>query len=525
MALETEIKLSLPAHTARQVAAHPLLAGLKPLRQRLLNTYYDTPDLRLQRARIAVRYRKKGDQWLFTVKSAAPSAGGLARRNEWEAPGLPGEFDFSQVDDKKLRHWLESLRADLTPAFTTDFMRSAWLLEPRPGVRIELALDRGHIEAKGRRTAICELELELLAAQASAKLPKSSKSPKPQKSPEADSGNTGNTDDSGVLSLFDIALALQTTLPLHPASASKAERGYRLFASTAQSSAIQAVKAQPVALDNATPAIAAFRAVVLACLTHLQGNEQGVQQSEAAEFIHQARVAIRRLRSAIRAWKPLLPADFIIRFDPRWRELANALGEARNRDVFIGETLPQLSAAFPERPEVGRLSRHAQQHRTRSRKTARSALKSADYARLLLEFTAAVLALPENSPGALKLFARQSLDKRIQRVGKLAEQTKTAAHRHRLRVSLKRLRYALEYFTALFPGQRLQRYHQTTSRLQDLLGGMNDLEVAGQFTDQALPGKQGNDIRHWLDERNAAKCHELSTALDNFRQQQLPWAN
>ena len=78
MAVETEIKLSLPPRAASGLDKHPLLAGSKPLRQRLLNTYYDTPDLRLQRERIAVRYRKKGWQWLFTVKGAAPSTGGFS---------------------------------------------------------------------------------------------------------------------------------------------------------------------------------------------------------------------------------------------------------------------------------------------------------------------------------------------------------------------------------------------------------------------------------------------------------------
>ena len=59
MALETEIKLSLPASAARRLPAHGLLADSKPLRQKLVNTYYDTPDRRLQRKRVAVRYQSE----------------------------------------------------------------------------------------------------------------------------------------------------------------------------------------------------------------------------------------------------------------------------------------------------------------------------------------------------------------------------------------------------------------------------------------------------------------------------------
>jgi len=489
MALETEIKLSLPPRAAGRVAASPLLAGIKPLRQKLLNTYYDTPDLRLQRERIAVRYRKKGWEWLLTVKSAAPSAGGLARRNEWEVAGLPGQFDFSHVDDASLRHQLEALRDELVPIFTTNFTRSAWLLETATGARIELALDRGWIEVPERREPICEVELELLAGDVDA--------------------------------LFSMATGLLDELPLHPGAASKAERGYRLFADAP----LLPVKALPAVLDGKMSTVVAFRAVALACLAHLQGNEQGVGESDAPEFIHQARVAIRRLRSAICVWKPLLPADFVARFDPYWRALATTLGDARNWDVFLGETLPPLAEAFPAHAAIARLSRHAQRQSARSRKNARTALQSTDYARLLLKFTAAVLALPEIDASPLKAFARRCLNKRVKRVAALAAEAQGAgaAARHRLRVALKRLRYALEFFAQLFPGRRLQDYHLAASRLQDLLGRMNDIEVASQYTGVALPGNQGELVRGWLGGRCELMLHELNDLLNDFLQQPAPW--
>jgi inorganic triphosphatase YgiF len=489
MALETEIKLSLPPRAAARLAKHPLLAGIRPLRQRLLNTYYDTPDLRLQRERIAVRYRKKGWQWLLTVKCAAPSAGGLARRNEWEVPGLPGEFDFSHVDDKKLRHRLESLRSELTPVFTTDFMRNAWIIEPQAGARIELALDRGWIESDGRRAPICEVELELL---------------------EGDVG-----------ALFTAASALQADLPLHPEVASKAERGYHLFSDTALTPA----KALPAKIDDNLGASAAFAPVAHACLNQLQNNERGLHESDNPEFVHQARVAIRRLRSAIRVWKPLLPTAFVNDFDPRWRTLAAALGDTRNWDVFVTETLPPLIDAFPAHPEIDRLARHANRHRVISRKRARSTFKTADYSRLLLEFTAATLALPDSTEHALKDFARTCLNKRAKRVNQLATgaHTANAAARHRLRVTLKRLRYAMEFFAPLFPGKRMQGYHLAATQLQDLLGQMNDLAVAMQFTNEVLPARKAKFIATWLDEKSKLMQRELKHSLGSFLKQEAPW--
>jgi triphosphatase len=89
---------------------------------------------------------------------------------------------------------------------------------------------------------------------------------------------------------------------------------------------------------------------------HLQSNEQGLRESDNPEFVHQARVAIRRLRSAIRVWRPLLPQHFVASFDPLWQTLASQLGETRNWDVFLAETLPSVVAAFPAKAR-SRLSR------------------------------------------------------------------------------------------------------------------------------------------------------------------------
>jgi inorganic triphosphatase YgiF len=494
MATETEIKLSLTPRAAIALATHPRLADTPPLRQRLLNTYYDTPALRLQRERVAVRYRKKGSEWLLTVKCAARSVGGLARRSEWEMPGVPGEFDFSHVDDAKLRHRLESWRAELTPAFTTHFTRMAWIIQPQTGVRIELALDRGWIAAQGRRQPICEIELELLDGE-----------------PDA---------------LFALASELQSALgdrySLHPEAASKAERGYRLFANVPQ----QAIRARKIPLERGMTGVAAFQAIALACVGHLQDNEHGVRESDAPEFVHQARVAIRRLRSAIRSWKPLLPESFVDSFDARWQSLAAALGETRNWDVFLTETLPPLASSFPQHADIDHLLRHARKRRERCRKEALVALKSVAYSRLLLEFTAAVLALSDREkPVRIRTFARRCLDKHARRAAQLAECATglDAASRHRLRVVLKRLRYALEFFEPLFPGQRQEQYYAEATRLQDLLGRLNDLVFARQIAVETLADREMGLVAGWIGGRNELLLGKFEEALTAFLELRKPW--
>jgi triphosphatase len=164
MGIATELNLSLTPGVASRLARHPLLTDAKPIRQRVLNTYYDTPDQRLRSERVVVRSGQKGATWLSSVRRAALPASRQGTPREWETVSAPGQLDFSHVDDSSLREWLESLRDDLRPAFTTSFTRSAWVLEPRDGVRIELALDRGWIEAEGRRQPSVRLASNCLPA-------------------------------------------------------------------------------------------------------------------------------------------------------------------------------------------------------------------------------------------------------------------------------------------------------------------------------------------------------------------------
>ncbi|WP_291995745.1 CYTH and CHAD domain-containing protein [Candidatus Accumulibacter sp. ACC003] len=489
MALETEIKLSIPAAAVRRLSTHPLLADNKPLRMKLVNTYYDTPDRRLRDKRIAVRYRHKGTAWLLTVKSDAPAPGGLAQRNEWEVPGQPGEFDFSHVDNPKLRRFLEAATPELQPVFSTDFTRAAWIITPQEGTRIEVALDRGKIDANGRQETICEVELELL--------------------------------EGSVQDLFEAALALQKELPLHPESPSKAERGYRLAADTP----LAAIKAVNVCLQPGMTTIAVYRSTAFACLTQLQANEGGARSSKAPEFIHQARVAMRRLRSAIRLWKSLLPEDYISNFDARWRTLANQLGDTRNWDVFLTEILPPISKAFPEHGELQQIAKNAANKLTACRKSAQAAITAPAYSQLLLEFTAATLSLPEKKKPKLAAFAPASLKKRARRVAELAALTKDShpEARHELRIALKRLRYALEFLAPLFPARGMQRYLQSATGLLDLLGRMNDFSVAEQLVDEALPGHDSDLARAWLAGRSDLLLGQLDGLLSEFLSHPAPW--
>ncbi|HEY8856456.1 MAG TPA: inorganic triphosphatase, partial [Rugosibacter sp.] len=267
---EVELKLSLAKKEQRRFLRHPLLKKAVHRQTQILdNVYYDTPDLALRRHGIALRLRRQGRRWLQTVKLAGTAAAGLASRPEWEVP-YNGRFDFSAITTKKVRAWLQRphLLAQLTPIFETRFQRQTWRFAAAPGA-VLLTLDRGWITAGEERTAISEIELEL--------------------------------DHAPLNALFDLALPLTESLVLTPAVRSKAERGYRLHSRTS----MQPVKAAKISILPSVSPLAAFGTIALTCLEHLQQNHQGALHTEDPEYIHQMRVAMRRLRAALRIFSPL----------------------------------------------------------------------------------------------------------------------------------------------------------------------------------------------------------------------------
>ena len=282
-------------------------------------------------------------------------------RSEWETAAQPGEFDFSHVDNPELKLFLDNAAPQLQPIFTTDFRRTVWHVPFGESV-IEMGVDRGSIQSEGRQVPICEVELELIS---------------------------GNMAD-----IFGLTRELQNTLDLRPAVASKAERGYALFAGLPETP----FKAKTATLDREMTPVAAFRTIALGCLEHYQRNERGLITSKDPEYVHQARVALRRLRSAIKLFAPVLPPDFVAAYGQTWQTLAGALGDTRNWDVFVAETLPPILAAFPDHRDARRLLREGARRARQARAALTHMVALPDYSRLIVEFTAAIYALQDQLP-------------------------------------------------------------------------------------------------------------------------------
>src|SRR5688572_20832002 len=149
-----------------------------------------------------------------------------------------------------------------------------------------------------------------------------------------------------------------------------------------------AVKARAATLDRAMPVSAAFRAVMRANLAHLRANDRGMLEGRDLEYLHQMRVALRRMRSAIGVFSPVLPEApvFELRAELKW--LAGRLGPARDWDVFLAETLPPIEAEFGPHPGLGRFTARCRMLRGGAGAQARRAVRSARYDRLVARLEA-----------------------------------------------------------------------------------------------------------------------------------------
>ena len=470
MPSEIELKFALAPGDHEAFRAAPALAGIAPTRHRLLAIYFDTRGHELAARGMALRLRRDGRRWVQTLKAPAKGGGGgLHARSEWEFASAGPALDLSRFAQTPLATLDEPahLHERLAPVFRVDCMRIAWNVAPAPGTRLEVVLDTGQVSADARAGPISEVEVESI---------------------EGDVG-----------AAFDLAARLMEAVPLRPCTVSKAERGYRLRAASRR----QPAKAPRVELDKAATPAEAARTVIGTALAQLQANEEGVLDTTDPEFVHQARVALRRIRSALRIFRDAIGAPRADAWRSALGETGRALGAARDWDVFGTEVLPPLLRAFADTKLERSLRTRCARQRGTQREVARKALRSREHASAVLDI-ARWLALPEPPPlfsESLADFASRLIRKRHKRLVADARHFErlTSEERHRLRIDVKRLRYGVDALASLFPAKRAGRYVEILAALPDALGKANDAITAAQL----LPALEPPDsfatfARGWL---------------------------
>jgi inorganic triphosphatase YgiF len=456
MAIETELKLRIAPEHLEILKRHPFLRSIscgRAISRKLYSIYYDTPGLELSHQKMALRLRRVGNQWLQTLKGGGGVQAGLHQRNEWETPVAGEKLDFDALEKVGATHLSGPLRKKVEPRFITDFTRSIRLVKFE-GATVEIGLDSGEIRSGKSKHPISELELEL-------------KSGDP-------------------LQLFRLALALLDIVPLEIETTSKAEYGYRL------KSPIKPIvnKATILNINDETPIKDALQSMIWSCLFHLQANVPGAISNTKDEYLHQVRVALRRLRVVLDMTSKLCVDKELDSLSKHVADIGNELGRSREWDVFVTAILPSIFKDGDAYACQRALARESEMRRQLSHQLVGSILSTDDFQRTLLRFGAwmhgAYWKTFSNSESLFhnsEIILQGYVLKTLQR-GQSVQENENNEQLHKLRIACKNLRYSSELFTSMSGIKTKTNQAKTLVKLQDILGKLNDNTVALRLLDE-----------------------------------------
>ena len=238
-------------------------------------------------------------------------------------------------------------------------------------------------------------------------------------------------------------------------------------------------------LEPEQPADSAVRTILLELLTALEANVDGTIGDLDTESLHDLRVACRRTRSALTQLKGVLPAETTAPFNAEFKWLGDVTGSLRDLDVFFLE-MPTYHTILPARAaaELEPLAGLIRTTRNRALISVADALRSSRFTQLVTSWRQT---LEANEPSPRPHASRPTVElaneritkahRRILKRGKELDNDLPAGALHRLRIDAKKLRYLLEFFRSLYPGREINARIKELKRLQDILGGINDVEV------------------------------------------------
>lgn len=486
--VEVELKFQLPESKKKSVQQY--LKKHKAQQIHLQAKYYDTPDRLLAKNGMALRLRKENDLWVQTFKAAGQSH--LHRVEEEvflgkcdQEPDLNLElYQDNKVVTDLLNTALGKEAKKLSLQFETDVQRTYHVFEA-DNTAIEVCLDDGVVKTADTQSIICEVEFELK--------------------------------QGAVKTLIQFAQQWINRYALWLDVRSKAERGNLLALGQAAS---PAVHAKALTLNKDITAEQALKKIIENCLGQFLPNMAAIADEVAEpEHIHQARVSLRRLRSALKHF-----SSWSGELNPIWEEqiaeLFRKLGDTRDEDAIRTEVLPVIQQHGS--PEL-LLPVSVQPSKELS-----TIFTSADTIKLLLDLLAFAYSEEDskNKTGGLKKHIKKSLDKLHHKVISNAEHFSEleVTEQHKIRKTAKQLRYCVEFISSLYPDKKVQQYLKQLQPLQNTLGQYNDLFIAEGIFNKVVE----NDSSFWfaLGWVKAKQPHlqkRSAKALQTFSQAETFW--
>ena len=417
---------------------------------RLETVYYDTPERLLFQHGMSLRVRRSGKHFIQTLK-LLPNSGQPLMRRLWEAPVDDVSPDLARLPADEVGDPVTMLTNDaLVPVFATKVRRHARRLD-LPDASVEIVFDEGTIEAGARQEVLSEIELELK------------------------SGNAGV--------LFDLGTQLLDAAPLQLGTRSKAERGYALAFDIVQ----PAARAELFRITTEHVVDDVIAQLAGSCWHHLLKNHTVAVEGSDPEGVHQMRLALRRLRTICALFRREIPSPSFQAVNSEARWLMQQLGPAREWDVFAETIVTRLVTAAPD-VDFGGLREAVEQQRKSSYGALQTVLADPRCSRFLLSLghlverrgwrneidSEALAPLSQPMPTiAGKILAR--LHRKALKRGAHFRQLNIDAQ-HDLRIDLKKLRYAAEFFLPLYATHApAKRYVRRLARLQASLGRARDI--------------------------------------------------
>jgi CHAD domain-containing protein len=419
-------------------------------RRRLEAIYFDTPELRLARSGITLRYRTGEDGPPWTVKLPEGSSGATLRRREVSFENASGPVP-PQVADL-VRAYARS--RPLVPVARLHTDRTPIEIRgPDGGPLAEITDDRGAAyDEHGQQTGgFREVEVEILA----------------------DGPAGGRLLRAAVRRLRAAGCRAEPPIP----------KLIRVLGPRA--SGPPDVGVPPIGADATVGML--IRYATARSVAQMLRHDPGVRLGEDPEDVHQFRVATRRLRSDLRTFAPLLEPEPISDLRGRLRLLGARAGAARDTDVLTGR-LKARADLLPGQDAVGveQLIRRLQDQAREARAALLQELASPGYGQLLdtLVSIAAqppIAAEPPGLAGQPAAAVAVGLIRRPWRRLKHAAQALTKdspdAQWHAVRIRAKSCRYAAEAAAPVY-GHQAGRFAAAMATVQAILGDHQDTVVA-----------------------------------------------
>jgi inorganic triphosphatase YgiF len=480
--LKVELSKSDVDRLAGEFAAGDL--GIGPAATKELRTvYFDTPEHDLHAAGVSLRLHRQDGGWQQTVKVDQHVGNGISNPIELQSFVEEEQPDIRKISDKKVRRAVQKALSNtsLRPVFETVVERTTRSIKVQDS-EIELAIDDGEVRAGDERQDLREAELELKAGSA-----------------------------EGLL------LAAEKLLAGHElklSSRSKAERGYRLALGKKDDS-IEPEKARPARVSRKDSRRKALCSMLDSAVRQVLVNRRAVLETDDPEAAHQLRIGLRRLRSALRALRPLVDRSSLRAFELSARDIGRHVGRLRDADVLISGIHAPAEAAAADKTGFCELHQALVRNRGAERDDVRQVLNGPQWGKLQLYLTLWPRTLEEidglNKP--ITRHARKVLAKAWKKPTKLGRRLERldSAQRHEMRKALKELRYQAEFMAPLFDKREAEQFIHQLKALQDVFGYINDVRMASRLVEIQQQRQAGSDAAraagHALGHHNAEAAH------------------